>query len=435
MSLIKRRRFHIQPQYNKSLTANKAVEEATVPDVLYFYLSTHVGKPAKPVVAQGDNVKIGTLIAKAEGEVSSNVHSSVSGEVLSIENKDYFGKDSKCIVIKNNHLDEAEAPLYDINTSPDADETVRIIREAGISGMGGAMFPTDVKLSGDEETPIETLIVNGAECEPYANSDYRLMIENSEEIAEGIKIVTNIFPLKHIFVAIEDDARACITAMQKSTDGISGARVVALKTAYPQGAEQVLIKQITGKEIPSGSQPPAIGTLVMNVGTLFSIYQAVALGKPVTERVVTVSGKKLKNPRNLRTRLGTPVDSLLHDCGGVDETPRAVLHGGPMMGKAITSGDISVSAGTTAITVLFGEDNKTDEMACIRCSECLFVCPVKLQPVLIHNARLLKNYDKANDLGALDCIQCGNCTYICPSKIDLLASIRTAVSAINEQEK
>lgn len=433
MPLIKKRRFQIHPQYNKSLTADKPVETATVPDLLYFYLSTHVGKPAEPVVKKGDIVKIGTLIAKAEGEVSSNVHSSVSGEVVSIGKKDYFGKDSECIVIKNNHLDEEESPLYDLNNSPNDEEIVEIIRKAGISGMGGAMFPTDVKLSGDEETPIETLIVNGAECEPYANSDYRLMIENPEEIARGIKIVSDIFPLKRIFVAIEDSMPLCIKAMEKAVKEIPNAQVVQLKTAYPQGAEQVLVKQLIGSEIPSGEQPPSIGMLIMNVGTLFSIHRAVTLGKPVTERIVTVSGKKLNAPKNLRARLGTPVNSLLQDCDGWTELPAAVLHGGPMMGKAVTSGEISVSAGTTAITVLFDDDRKDEEMACIRCSECIFVCPVGLQPVLIHNAHLRGKQEKTKELGALDCIQCGNCTYICPSKIDLLASIRDAVTKIKEK--
>lgn len=436
MPLFKKRRFKIYPQYNKNLTADKPVEPATIPDLLYFYLSTHVGKPAKPVVEKGDDVKIGTLIAKAEGQISSHVHSSVSGRVVSIELKDYFGRESECIVIRNNHLNEEEPKLYDTQKTLDAQETVRVIREAGISGMGGAMFPTDVKLSGDSHVPIDTLIVNGAECEPYANSDYRLMIENAEEIARGIRVVSNMFPLTRIFVAIENNARPCIDAMKKAIRNFPHAQVVPIKTAYPQGAEQVLVKKLTGKEIPSGKQPPAIGMMIMNVSTLFSIHLAVFHGKPVTERVVTVSGKKLNNPKNLRVRLGTPVYSLLEDCGGCKEPPVAILHGGPMMGKAIVSSEISVAAGTTAITLLFAEDKiKEEETACIRCSECVFVCPVGLQPVLIHNAHLHGNPSKTHDLGAKDCIQCGNCTYICPSKIDLLASIRESVAVLNQLQE
>ncbi len=434
MQFFRRKKGYTHPKDHKELTIGLPIENASVPKLLYFFLSAHVGKPAKPVVKVGDRVKMGSIIAKADAEVSSNVHSSVSGEVYAIEERDYLGDKATCIIIRNDFHDEKDEPVGENKDDDAAEDIVSTIREAGIAGMGGAMFPTDVKLSPEEE--LHTLIVNGAECEPYSNSDARLMIERAEQIAEGIKIVSQIYSFKKIFIAIEDNAPESISAMKKAVAEIPNAQVITLDSAYPQGAEQVLIKNLTGKEIPSGEQPPSIGMLVINVGTLYSIYEAVKEGKPVIERVVTVSGNKVKQPKNLLARLGTPIDSLINDCGGVSETPVKIIHGGPLMGKTVTNRETPVANGTTTIAVLFSDDvEKRPAVACIRCSECVNVCPVSLQPILIHNAFERENFDKAEKLGALDCIQCGNCSYICPSDIHLLESIRGAVVKIKEKKE
>ena len=436
MRFFNRNKGKIHPDYNKKQSKDARMEDASVPELLYFYLSTHIGKPAKPIVQKGDRVKAGALIAKADAEISSNVHSSVSGEVVSIEEKAYLGNEATCVVIKNDFRYDEAPPLFDVSTLPSPDEMREIIREAGIVGMGGAMFPTDVKLSAEDETPIKTLIVNGAECEPYSTSDHRLMIEHANEIAKGISLIHALFPIEKTLVAIENNSSESIKAMKNAVPNNNLFTVVSLPAAYPQGAEQVLIKQLLHKEIPSGKQPPAIGVLVMNVSTIFAVYEAITFGKPPLTRVVTVSGNKVARPRNLRARLGTPVDSLVEDCGGFTEKPLKILHGGPMMGKVIDSRKISVSGGTAVITALFKEDIRPKKtMDCIRCSACLEVCPVGLQPILIHNANAMKQFDQANALGATDCIQCGNCTYSCPSGIELLASIRHAMLTIKQKEQ
>ena len=435
MSFFKRKTGKIHPVYHKELTSGSPIEDGTTPQLLHYYLSTHIGKPAEPVVKVGDKVKVGTVIAEASAEISSHAHSSVSGEVISIEEKEYLGENSTCVVVRNDYRYDSELPLFDTPTRPDADKIRQIIRDAGIVGMGGAMFPTDIKIASGEENNIKRFIVNGAECEPYSTSDYRLMIEYAAEISKGIEIIHSLLSIQKTFIAIEDDMQPCIRAMKKAANHIAALEVVALPAAYPQGSEHVLVKQLLGEEVPSGKQPPAIGVLVMNVSTIFAVYEAVTLGKPLTQRVVTVSGTQLKNPKNLRVRLGTPIDSLIKDCGGFSLPPLKVLHGGPMMGKTVTSGDISVSGGTAVITLLFEDDvPNASPKACIRCAKCLEVCPINLQPILIHNAYEHGKFEDAKLLGAQDCVQCGNCTYICPSDIPLLESIRVSVSEIKEKE-
>lgn len=425
------------PETNRERSENKAIEVAEVPSILVFPMSMHIGAPAKPCVSVGDYVKVGTLVGEEQGFVSANVHSSVSGEVISVGERDINGRMVECVVVKNDYQDLAEPPFEGSGENVPVEKVTQLIRQAGISGMGGAQFPTSVKMSPQEPSQIDTIILNGAECEPFSTSDYRTIIEHAEQMLEGVQIVEPLFNVKQVYIGLEDDMVEAAQVLKEkiAEKNLSHYTVKVLPAQYPQGSEKQLIENCTGKQVPAGGLPADIGVVVSNVGTFVAVYNAVRLGKPLVERVTTISGTPIREPKNLRVRIGTQIDDLIDQCGGFQEPPRKVINGGPMMGQAIKDGGIPISKGTTHVTFLSADEvNERERVDCIRCAECLNVCPVSLQPILISNAYERGDIEAAKELGAMDCIECGNCTYICPSNIPLLENIRKAKQSIREME-
>lgn len=427
------------PEENKSRTSKLPIVDASVPKIMVFPVSMHIGAPAKPVVKIGDKVKAGEMIAEAGGFVSAHIYSSVSGEVIGIEKRPTTKGETDCIIVKNDYEYTKADPIVEPGRSQEmsSEEIIDTVRKAGIVGMGGATFPTSVKLSPPPGATIDTVIINGAECEPYSTSDHRVMVEYADEIVSGINIVRRLFPkLRQIYIGIEDNKPNAIKALEKATEEFHDITVRPLKTMYPQGSEKNLIKNLTGREVPPGGLPAEVRCMVMNNSSVRAVYRACEYGEPLIERIVSVSGTPIKEPKNLRVKIGTPMDSLIEDCGGFSEVPGKVLSGGPMMGQAVSDLGIPIIKGTTAVTVLTPEEaNQGETHDCIMCSECINVCPVSLQPILISDAYERGNIDKAKELGAMDCIECGNCSFICPSKIPLLDNIRAAKAAIQAQKE
>lgn len=433
---IKRKQEGAHTVERKDRTEHKPTEVASVPETLVYPLSMQIGAPSNPVIEVGDKVKIGTLIAENQGMISANIHSSVSGEVIDITEHPTAKGEGPCIIIKNDFQDETAEPLFNEGETLDREKKLEIIAKAGIVGMGGATFPTNVKLNPPKDKEIDTLIINGAECEPYATADYRLMAEYSKELIEGIRVLLEIVPVKTVYIGIEDNMHEAAEVLKKELANDDTIKLVELPTLYPQGSEKTLIKNITGREVPPGKLPADVGTIVTNVGTTYAIYQAVRHGKPMTSRITTISGESIKNPKNLWVRVGTPIESLLDDCEGFQSDPGKMIHGGPMMGSPLTSGRVPITKGTTNITFLDKADAEEPERSpCIRCSECLNVCPVSLQPIMISNAYESGNIEEAERLGALDCIDCGACSYICPSKIPILDNIQKAKREIRTNKE
>lgn len=421
---------------NKHRTRDKAIEDASVPAFLYFPVGMHIGAPAEPVVEIGDFVKMGSVLAKASSDVSANIISSVSGEVVKIEDLPIAGGEQTCIVVKNDFKDTKEKPLVQPGQAKDlsTEEKIQLIRQAGIVGMGGATFPTDIKLQ-PQDTTIDTILLNGAECEPYSTSDIRTMIEYADEIIQGGLHLQSMFPGSSVVIGIEHQNKEAIRSMEKAAEPYADVTVKVLDHLYPQGAEKVMIQNVTGREVPPGGLPADVGCIVSNVGTAQAIYKCLEFGQPLTERITTVSGSPLKDSKNLRVRIGTRFNQLIEDCGGFTQAPSRVLDGGPMMGQAVDTGTVPVTKGTTCITVQSSEEFQfLDRTDCIRCAECINVCPVGLQPILISNAYEHGDIEQAEALGAMDCIECGNCSFICPSNIPLLANIRKAKEAIQAKE-
>ena len=347
------------PKENKERTSHLPITVAKVPGELVFPLSMHIGAPAKPVVEVGQKVKIGTLLAEAGGFVCAPVHASVSGEVTAIEKRPTLNGPADCIVVKNDGKDTFEEAVREREIPENSQEILDIIRNAGIVGMGGAAFPTAVKLDPPKGSVIDTLIINGAECEPYSTSDHRVMVEEGDEIIKGVQIALKLFPnLKKVFIAIEDNKPDAIEAMKKAASEEKDMEVRPLHTMYPRGSEKNLIKDLTGREVPPGGLPAGVRCVLMNVSTTRAVYRAAALGEPLYQRVVSVSGTPVKNPKNLLVRVGTPVDSLLEECEGFTEPVEKLLSGGPMMGRALPDVKVPIIKAMTAIT---GPDGRRSE--------------------------------------------------------------------------
>jgi len=409
---------------NKHLTENKAIEILPAPAKVYIPMIQHLGKACNPLVNIGDQVLLGQKVASVDAHVFAPIHASVSGKVTGIQEWPHpvLGR-CKAVVIENDGLDKSRLPISKSQTEVDnlGSKQIRdIVFEAGIVGMGGASFPSHIKLNPPK--PVDTLIVNGAECEPYLTCDTRLMVEKTSEIIKGIELIARCVGVKNIYIAIEDNKPAAIEKVKGQ-----GSRVKVLKSAYPQGGEKQLIKNILGKEIPQGKLPFDIGVLVHNVGTVLAIYEAVYLDKPLYERVVTVNGSCISNPKNLLVRIGTPIKDLIDACGPLKEEPAKIIIGGPMMGIAQFSVSVPVIKSTTGVLLLNKKEAKADEEeSCIRCGCCVRECPVGLMPTLIGLASQKEMWKEAKAYGALDCIECGICSYACPSKIRLVQSIKRA---------
>ena len=410
----------VHPHGNKGLSQAAPLEIMPAPSVVAISTSQSLGKPAVPVVEVGQQVKLGQLIATADGPISSDVFSSVSGTVEAIfDGTGANGGREKFISIRNNGMDEAE--LLPPLSSPTAEEIKTRIKEAGIVGLGGAGFPTAVKVA--PRTPVDTLILNGAECEPYLTCDHRLMLEKTDEIARGARYIAKALGVNNIIIGIEANKPDCIEKFEKFDD----IKVVILKKQYPMGGEKQLVYVTTGRKI---GLPPALpadsGVVVQNVATAFAVCEAIELGKPLYERVVTVSGKAVKTPKNIWVRLGTKVQAIVDYCGGENSNPRKVVQGGPMTGLALSNYDAYTHKTTSGVLLMTADEAAAEEPTpCINCGKCADVCPMHLMPMNTAFYASAGDFEAAAKYGnTLACIECGACEYTCPAKRPLIQAIR-----------
>ncbi|MCG6552287.1 MAG: electron transport complex subunit RsxC [Candidatus Magnetominusculus sp. LBB02] len=424
----------IHPPEHKELACNAAIESCKPPQRAVIPLSQHIGAPCKALVEVGQRVVAGQLIGNPEGFVSAPVHASIAGKVTGIEAfPSPMGRMVPCIVIENDKTDEwavfEEDPGYIERT---ADELKGRIKAAGIVGMGGATFPTIVKLSPPKEKKIDAVIINGAECEPFLTSDHRVMLESPKEVIEGLKILMKVLGLEKGYIGIEENKKDAIIKMREIASGDRNIEVHSLVTKYPQGAEKMLIKSILNREVPAGGLPMDVGVVVQNVGTAFAIYEACKFGKPLVERVVSVTGSAVVSPKNLSVRIGTSVSQMIEQCGGLKGGAVKVISGGPMMGFAIYDLDTPVTKGTSGIVAMEDKDivHRTKFNNCIRCGRCVEACPMGLMPLMLSVYSEKGMYADAKDYHLFDCFECGSCTYVCPSKRPIVQQIRLAKTMV-----
>ena len=423
----------VHPKENKAYACDKETQVFPEPDVVIIPMSQHIGAPCKPLVKKGDLVTVGQKIGDNQG-LCVPVHASVSGKVKSVEMKAHTsGTNVMSVVIENDHLgtlcEEIKPRTQEEVDALTAEELINIIREGGIVGMGGATFPTHVKLSGGIGK-VDTVIVNAGECEPYITSDDRLCREKPAELIKGLQIVMKIFGLKEGHIGIEDNKPEAAKALQACLCADDGISVDVLPAKYPQGAEKQLIYAVTGREVPSGGLPAAVGCAVFNAATCKAIYDVVYDGMPLIKRIVTVSGDVLMDPKNLLVPIGTTFDALIDACG-YKENPYKVLSGGPMMGAAQYDLSVPTIKGVNAVTVL-GKKNKYDveNPHCLRCGKCIDACPMKLVPVLMYKALQSGEVQEMKDTNIMDCIECGSCAYTCPASVPLVLGFRVAKQVI-----
>ncbi|WP_288237360.1 electron transport complex subunit RsxC [uncultured Alistipes sp.] len=420
----------VHPSENK-LSCAKPIEVLPLPEVVTIPLAQHIGAPAVAKVAKGDKVLTGQLIAEAGSFMSANIHSPVSGTVTAVDMAvNGQGLRQMMITIKREGDDWAEGIDRSdalVKVCPfSAQEIVAKIKDAGIVGMGGATFPTHVKLSVPPGKKADVVIINGVECEPYLTSDHRTMLEHGEELIVGVTILMKAVGVQKACIGIENNKPDAIAHLRQIAAGYAGIEIVPLKVMYPQGGEKQLIAAVTGRQVPP---PPAlpidVGAVVCNASTAFAVYQAVLKNKPLIERVVTVTGKSLKEPKNLLTRMGTPVSALLEAAGGLPEDVRKVINGGPMMGRAMVNLDSPVTKGCSGITVMSGRDAQRREASqCIKCAKCVSACPMGLEPYYLSKMTQKKGWDELEALMITSCIECGCCQSTCPAYLPLLDWVR-----------
>lgn len=424
----------IHPPHNKKQTEKMPIENAIEPKYVVIPLSQHIGAPCDPLVVAGDKVKVGQKIGESKAFVSAPVHSSVSGTVKRIElHQTTGGSKVNCIIIESDGLFEVHESVKPKGNIEDLskEEVLAIIKEAGLTGMGGAGFPTHVKLSPPKDKVIDTIIVNGAECEPFLTADHRIMLEKPEQVLMGSKAIMKALGVKKCYIAIEKNKPDAIEAMQKIVAGVEGIEVAPLEPKYPQGDEKRMINAVTGREVPSGGLPMDVGCVVDNVGTVATIGNVFITGMPVIQRVTTITGSAIKNPKNLYIRIGTLFSDVIEQCGGFSEEPGKILNGGPMMGIAQYTTDVPVIKGTSGILILNKKDAAVpDPSNCIRCGKCVDACPVHLQPFMLSRQSIMKQFDDAEKNYAADCIECGSCSFVCPAKRPLVETIRIAKKEI-----
>jgi len=422
----------LHPPDSKSYSAHKAIETCPLPEELVIPLSQHIGAPAEACVEKGETVKKGQVIGQAKGFVSVPVHASTSGEVVAVEPRSHpMGKALPAVVIKPDGEDAWLDGLEGADPeSLTPDEIRERIRAAGIVGLGGATFPAHVKLSPPEGKTIDTLILNGVECEPYLTADHRLMLEQTDRVLDGVAILKRTLGVRTVLIGIEANKPDAIAALEKACAG-RGFEVVALEVKYPQGAEKQLILAATGREVPSGGLPMDVGVVVQNVGTAAAVSDAVRLGRPLIERIATVTGPCVAEPKNLRVRIGTSLSHMVEFCGGLKEEPAKIIMGGPMMGQTQLSLEVPAIRGTSGVLLLSeAQIDARPEGPCIRCGRCVRVCPARIMPTTIAAYARLDMIEEAEAFGAMDCIECGCCTYTCPAALPLVQAIRYAKAAI-----
>ena len=423
----------IHPEENK-LSHESATQPAPLPKQAIFPMSQHIGAPAKPIVKRGDKVKVGTMIAEAGGFVSAPIFSSVSGTVTKVDNAIDASGYMRPAVIVAVEGDEWEGTidrstkLEKLEDHPELtpEEIVERIKKAGVVGMGGACFPTFIKLCPPPGAKAECVIINGVECEPYITSDYRLMMEKADELIEGVKILMKGAKVERGYIGIEDNKPAAIKLLAEKLAGNDKIEVVPLAKKYPQGGEKQLVDAVIGRQVPA---PPAIpvnvGAIVQNAGTAVAVYEAVMKNKPLFERYTTVTGKKIAKPSNFLVRMGTTFGELIDLCGGLPEGDNKILAGGPMVGKAVNSLDVPVGKGQNSITVLTDSDaHRKPADPCIRCAKCVSACPMGLEPFLLATCSAKHMWDKVEAEDITSCIECGSCQFTCPSHRPILDNIR-----------
>ena len=424
----------VHPPYNKELAKDSPIKRPPLPKQVVVPLSQHIGAPCEPVVSVGDVVKEGQLIGKATSFVSAPIHSPVSGKVKKLEPVLHpLGKKLLSVTIdvqEENEKDYFE-PMGDDPGSISPEKMLERVRDAGIVGLGGATFPTHVKLSPPKDKKIDTLILNGCECEPYLTADHRTMVERAGDVVLGARMIARILGVDRVIIAIEDNKPDAIDSIKKAADG--KIEVVSTKTKYPQGAEKMLIKAILNREVPSGGLPMDVGVVVSNVGTAVAVCEAVRDGKPLIERVVTVTGDGVKEPSNFIAKIGTPISFLVEQAGGIEGEIGKIIMGGPMMGIAQPSMDIPVIKGTSGILILQVKKYMTEDYrACIKCSFCVRVCPMNLLPSRLSLIGEAGKWELAEKYGVNDCIECGSCAYVCPSKRPIVQFIKTTKAKLRE---
>ncbi len=427
----------VHPAENK-LAQSAVIETLPIPKTASVPLGQNLGTPSVAVVKRGDIVKVGQLIAKSGGFISSNIHSPVSGKVAKIDQiVDASGYRRDAIIINV----DGDEWLPEIDKSPDIkkeitaskDEIIAKMKEFGIVGLGGATFPSHVKLMLPKGSVAEYLIINGVECEPYLTSDHRLMLEKGEELLIGVSILMKGLEVKKALIGIENNKPDAIEHLQKLAKDFPGIEVHPLKVKYPQGGEKQLIKALIGREVPSGKLPIEVGCVVNNVGTAFAVYEAVQKNKPLIERVVTVTGKSVAKPSNFMVRIGTPVSQLIEAAGGVPGDTGKIINGGPMMGKALITEASPVAKGTSGILIMKDvEAVRVPVLNCIRCGKCTHVCPMGLEPYLLGIYSEHKKYEEMEQEAIMDCIECGSCQFTCPSGRPLLDYIRIGKQRVGQ---
>lgn len=424
---------------NKDLTQGLAIEQMPIILDYYVSLAQHIGKPAEAVVSAGDNVAEGQLIAKASGFISANIFSPVCGVVVGIEKrKNAQGATIDCIHIKSNGEQKVETlqPL----SNPTREQIVARIAEAGIVGMGGAGFPTAVKVQPKDF--VDTLIINAAECEPYLNCDNRLMIERAKEFIEGTKLLAKACNVERIFIGLEENKMEAYNTLV-ALDGVSGEKdaqpgdivVMLLKKKYPQGAEKTIIYACTKRKVPCGALPASVGCIVNNVGTAYAVYDAVVNGKPLYTRVMTVSGRGINNPKNIQVRTGTPLTAIVDFCGGLKEDTAKLVSGGPMMGFTLADLDVCTTKTDSGFLALTSAEASTAlPTECINCGRCASVCPMNLMPMYIDFYATCGDTENAVKYGACNCFECGTCAYVCPAKRPIVQSVRLTKMRLREKK-
>ncbi|WKY46408.1 electron transport complex subunit RsxC [Eubacteriaceae bacterium ES3] len=429
----------IHPPYGKESTAGVPLGFGDAPKVVTIPMSLHIGAPCTPVVKKGDQVYLGQKIGEPNGFVSAPIHASVSGKVIAVEEKPHPNGDLvKAVVIESDGLDTVDPEIkpYGSLADMEPDAIKKMILEAGIVGLGGATFPTHVKLAIPPDKHVDCIVLNGAECEPYLTADHHLMLSKPEKVVMGLKIAMKAVGVTKGYIGVEDNKNDAIEALVKAASSESGIEVYSLHTKYPQGAEKQLITAVTGREVPSGGLPADAGVVVLNVGTAAQIAETMETGLPLFKRNLTCTGDAIKNPQTLEVRVGVELQSVIDQCGGFVSDPGKVIMGGPMMGVSQFQTNVPVIKGTSGILCLTKESTKIPEPSnCIHCGKCMTVCPIHLQPLYLAEYSQRNNWDKCEQNNVMDCIECGSCSYICPAKRTLISSIRVAKREIIAQRR
>ncbi|HHX61877.1 MAG TPA: electron transport complex subunit RsxC [Epulopiscium sp.] len=428
----------IHPSYNKERTSGKPIELLQPKGEIVLPMSQHIGAPCTPIVKKGDHVLVGQVIGEPNGYVSVPIHSSVSGTVKAVEERLVpNGNKVLSVVIERDGLCEEDPALnkpldYKAMTTQ---EIIEVVKNAGLVGMGGAGFPTYIKLAPPPGKMIKHVIINGAECEPYLTSDHRVMLEEADRLIDGLRILLHLFPEAKGYIGVEDNKADAIAELKKHIKKEDNIEICTLATKYPQGSEKHLIYAITNREVPSGGLPADVDCMVQNVDSALAIWRAFEKSRPIMRRIVTVSGDGVSNPGNFKVRLGTSYRELLEHAGWDPEKTVKVISGGPMMGMALSSVDVPVLKGTAGILCFTEEAVRvTPESNCIRCNKCVEVCPCVLMPTQLNIASLIGDTEMFVDYNGMDCMECGSCSFICPANRHLVQSIRTAKAAVRTQQ-